>query len=157
MDWYVQGVKMKTEQLIIRKAREEDFIKIAEIYAEGFSIAPYKEKWTTKTASIKIKQYSEFCDVFTAEIGKEVIALAIADIEDWYDGKQLRFWEIVVKAEFRGHGIGKQIIKFIEDYYKKREIIRVIIESHKDSEAFNLYNKLGYKENGWVVLSKDLK
>ncbi len=147
---------MKTD-LIIRKATEKDFAKIAEIYAEGFSIEPYNERWTNKTALGRIRQYSEFCDIFVAVIDKKVIALAIADVEKWYDGKWLRFWELVVKKEFRNRGIGKAIIGFIENYYKKKGIIRIVGESHKKSRAFNLYNKLNYRENGWVVISKDLK
>jgi len=150
---------MKTEnpKIIIRKAKKNEFTKIAEIYAEGFSIAPYKEKWTNKTALIRIKQYSEFCEVYSILSLKKVVGLVIVDVEKWYDGKWLRLWELVIKKEFRGRGIGKSVMNFIENKYKKRGIIRVVLETHNKSDAFYLYKKLNYKENGWVLVSKDLK
>lgn len=144
--------------IMVQKAQDRDFNEIAKIYAEGFSISPYYEEWDEKSALVRVKQYAEFSDVFSIKIKNEVIGLAIGFIEKWYDGNWLRIWELVVKKEYRNKGFGKKIIRSVEDYYyKKYKIVRIILESHNKSTAFNFYKKLGYKLNNWVVLSKEVK
>lgn len=70
-------------------------------------------------------------------------------------------WQIVVKEEMRGLGLGTRLIQELENKIKARKVKFAMLGVEKDNiKAQNLYRKLGYEvcgdtEDSWEVEDKD--
>jgi len=55
---------------------------------------------------------------------------------------------VIVRSDYRGLGIGKQLMSFIEDYCRKRKCYYIIFVSSKSrKESHRFYESLGYDIN----------
>ncbi len=141
----------------IRKSKKKDLDKIAEIFRIEYGKKPYGEKWTEKTALKKIKEYFNHYLVFTAEQEKDVVGFLIGSTEIWDDGTHGFIEEIVVSSEFQKKGYGKKLVKYFEDFLKKKGAKRLDLFSHIKSKAFRFYKKQGFKKTDMVLMTKRLR
>ena len=61
---------------------------------------------------------------------------------------------MVIDKNYRSKGFGTSLLLEAEKYAKDNGINNIELVSHKFSKAFNLYSKLGYKENNLIVMEK---
>ena len=55
-------------------------------------------------------------------------------------------YDIFVKEEFRGKGIGKKLLEEAESYCREKRYSRILLMvSVNNVEAIRLYNKMGFK------------
>lgn len=141
----------------IRKATTKDLKKVAEIFKAEFEKKPYNEKWSTKVALQKIKEYHKSGYIFVLEIKKQIIGFIIAYDFIWHDGKRAFIDEIVVSSEYQGKGFGKKLMRYAEDFFKKKKVKNVELMAVKNSKASKIYSKLGYKEEKFVLMVKPIK
>ncbi len=135
----------------IRKAKKEDLREIAEIFRKGFYSRPYSEKWSKKIALKKIKDYFGWANILVAE-ENEIIGFAVHQDYIMHDGMWRSIAEIVVSKSYRNKGVGKLLIKSVEK--SKGKFGKTVLFTHKNSDAFQFYKKLDFKENGWVMVEK---
>lgn len=111
---------------------EEIFIKDIE---NCVGECPYLEGYVFEQNHI-IQGYAMAAKSFSTELGKSCIW-----IEDLY-----------IKKEYRGLGIGSQFFRYIEEKYPDT-VLR--LEVDKDNErAIKVYEKLGYKQIGYLEMKK---
>ncbi|MEA3248675.1 MAG: GNAT family N-acetyltransferase [Nanoarchaeota archaeon] len=142
----------------IRKATRKDYKKIAEIYRLCFTKKDYNEVWTQSMTLKKINFLSRYCDIFVTLIDKKIIGFVAVNPSKWYVGRFADIEEIGIGPKYQNRGYGKQLLKFIEDYYKKKDYSYLIFTVNKTSKAYRKYKKMGYSEdkNG-ALFMKDLK
>jgi predicted acetyltransferase len=97
----------------LKKAKFWDYREIARIYGDGFSEPPYNEPWTFDVALKKIKIFSKYCDIWKIVYGTEIIGFVIVNPHHWYPGRTCFGEDISIKKEYRGEGIGKEVLKQI--------------------------------------------
>ncbi|MBD3354890.1 GNAT family N-acetyltransferase [Candidatus Woesearchaeota archaeon] len=141
----------------IRKTKKKDLKRIAEIFRTEYGKSPYNERWDKNTAMKKIKEYFKHYIVFSAEEKKEIVGFLMGSVEIWDDGKHGFIEEIVVSSEFQGKGYGKILVKYFEDFLKKKEAKRLDLFSHVKSKAFKFYKKIGFKKTEMVLMTKKLR
>ena len=139
---YIKDVKNLLEEL-------QSFI--ASIDKEGYNILTkdYKNKYFLKTMD-EVKRYQG--KIFLAIDGNEVKGLIVGLInneeEETYDfkaPKRGRITELVVSKNARGQGIGTNLMKRMEEYFKSVGCKGVLIDVFAYNEnAYKLYNNLGY-------------
>lgn len=55
--------------------------------------------------------------------------------------------DVIVRKEYRGHGVGRKLMNAVIEEAGKRECSRITLEVRNDNEtAQNLYRSLGFKE-----------
>ncbi len=144
-------IKMK-----IRKATKKDFKEIAEILIKESSKKPYNEKYTLKIA---LKEINEFAkdELYIVINEKEIIGFIASNITP--DNKEKAYIkELWLRPIYQKKGIGKSLVKFIEDKYKKRGIKTIRILVKRNAGAINFYKKLKYAEyKELVFMDKKLK
>jgi ribosomal protein S18 acetylase RimI-like enzyme len=65
---------------------------------------------------------------------------------------------VIVKSNCRGLGVGKKLVKFIEDYSRERKCYYIIFVSSADrKEAHRFYQSLGYDINAVQGFKKYLQ
>lgn len=127
----------------IRKAKTSDFETIYKIMSEEYWRI-YKDKWTHTNGIKTLKYYSKYGDIHVAEIDNKVIGFVVAHKEYYNNGENLHVQELVVKKEFQGKGIGKALMKKLEDYCRNNKIKGLYLSTNKKAPAFYFYKKLGY-------------
>lgn len=64
------------------------------------------------------------------------------------NGKSAKIERTAVLQNYRGYGVGKQIIKYTIDYLKEKRIEKVILNAQEHAKGF--YEKLGFKQEGEI-------
>jgi len=141
---------------MIRNAKKVDLPEIAEMIIQFYTVPPYNEKWTKKTALEKVKDYFKQNKIFVIEEDKKLIGFLVGSFFNWDTGKTAHLDEIIVKPEFRGKGFGIILIKNFEKYAKKVGAVKILLATNKQARAFHLYLRLGYKEDGVTEMEKYL-
>ena len=132
----------------IERAKQRDLNEISDIFIVESAKKPYKQKWTKKTALKKIKEFFKRGTIYLVRT-KEIIGFIIVDIDP---KKEKTFIdELWLRHNYQGRGIGKTLIKFIENEYKKIGVKLIRLISKGKSEAFNFYKRLGYKESKELI------
>lgn len=143
--------------VIIKEATKKDLHILAQIYAEEFSKAPYNEPWTNEKAIMKLRVFSKYCNIWKILSEKEIVGIIVINPNQWCPGEVIFGEEIAIKKEFQNKGIGKKAIELIFDNYKKKGFKKFMGIENQNSQAKNLYNKLGLipsKEN--IIIEKEL-
>lgn len=72
------------------------------------------------------------------------------------------FWDntpfmnmIWVDEQYRGKGIGKQVVLFWEDQMKQKGFKSVMTSTPANEEAQHFYRKLGYRDAGCLLLENE--
>ena len=123
--------------MIIRKFREKDMDEVEEIEREAFK-RPYPRNLILGLWHINPNLF------YVAEVNNKVVGYILGTL-DWGNGHIV---SLAVKKEFREQGIGKALLKTLEDYYFNvigcNYIILEVRVSNKIARRF--YYKMGYKD-----------
>jgi len=138
----------------IRRAKKEDFKEMAKILREESSKKPYNEKYSSVKSMQEIKLLAK-SELYVAIVENSVVGF-IASSVTRDDKKKAYVNELWVTLKFQGIGIGKSLMKFIENKYKAKGIKVIRLVAKKSSGAFKFYKKLKYKETTGMVFVEKL-
>ena len=140
----------------IRRATKKDFKEIAEILIKESSKKPYNEKYNLKIALKEISGFSK-SELYLAVNEKEIVGFIASSITP--DNKKKAYInELWLRPIYQGKGIGKSLVRFIEEKYKKKGVKTIRLVSKKNAKAFGFYKKIKYKEyKEMVFMEKKLK
>ncbi len=88
---------------------------------------------------------------FVAEVNGQIVGLvgAYLDYALEINGSCGRLMGLVVDEQYRGRGIGKQMMDWIEAWLRERGAARLTLTSGKQrTDAHRFYRHLGYEETG---------
>ena len=141
----------------IRLGKKDDLKEIANILKTESSKKPYNDKWTKKRALKEVTGFFKKKDIYIAVINKKIAGFIVSSIAS--DNKKKAYIdELWLKKEFQRKGIGKSLVKFIEDKYKQKGIKILRLVSSKKSKSFEFYKKIGFKElKHLIFMEKQLK
>lgn len=128
---------MLTEKLYFKTASEQDIPFISEVYNQNInalhgnnrSFEDWKKLISVNNSTYYIALSSEPVGWFRIDIDKEVLWLGM----------------IQVKPRHQGKGVGKNILSFVENLAKDKQIHKIGIHTTEDNiSARNLYISSGY-------------
>lgn len=141
----------------IRKAKEEDLRKIAEIFRREYSKFPYKGKWNKKNALEAINEHFKKYEIYVIEIDKKIVGFTVIEEITSFREKACFINEMVISSEFHRKGLGKKLMEFTENYCKKKSIKKIKLSTNRKAHAFKFYKNRGYSETLSVSMEKKLK
>ena len=140
----------------IRKAKKEDFKQIADIVIKESSKKPYNEKCKLKIVLKEIAAFSKY-DLYVAVNGREIMGFIASKIIE-NNNKKAYIDELWLKSIYQGKGVGKMLVKFIEERYKKKGVKIIRLVTRRDAKAFSFYKKIKYKEyKKLIFMEKKIK
>ncbi|REL39052.1 GNAT family N-acetyltransferase [Rhodohalobacter sp. SW132] len=74
------------------------------------------------------------------------IANCVFGFSTFYASKVLNVHDLVVRAKYRGNGIGEALLGAIERRAKEEKCCKVTLEVREDNRAKNLYERFGFSE-----------
>ena len=130
-----------------RKAEMTDSQRIGELYKEMLRNVYQAEDADESENGQFDKFFSGSEDlIYVAQFQNEVVAFLA--IEVYREAGYVYLNDLSVTEEYRGKGIGTQLIRMAEDYSRSLGIPAIVFHVEKINErAHQLYRKLGYRDN----------
>ena len=139
----------------IRKAFEKDLESITNLFLQEYSKPPYNETWDLKQAQKRIKgHHASGAQIYVSEHNQKIIGFLIFNRGVFWGGERRYVEEVVVDAEYQRQGVGKELMKTVENDCDHQKETQIYLLSKRGTNAFLFYDGLNFKENGWVLLEK---
>lgn len=159
-------------EIVIRNVKFEDLRRVSEIVVESWKTAyrgivadEYLESLTVdQNYQKRLNDYTDGGFV-VAEINNEVVGFCRYRFENAYEDKfpdvDCELCALYVKSAYKGNGVGKKIINYVMNDFKKKGYKKMILWCFKDNyPARMFYEKMGgiYGSEGIITRGeKDYK
>lgn len=150
--------------ITIKKARVQDAAQILNLYQTSFlepdSILEDPNTLTTiEDQEIEIKDHSRGNNVYlTAWDDNQIVGILIFTGGLYQKNQHGGCFEILIRKESRGQGVGRQLIKQLLSWTKDNKIKRIEVEVWANNKpAIELYKKFGFKVEGTKVKAYKIK
>lgn len=134
-------------EVILREARYEDSIELAYLMGElGY---PTKPEEMTERLETLLPNPAYAC--FVASVNDQVIGMIGLTKGIYFEknGCYARISALVVSEEFRGNGIGKQLVHYGEEWAKEQGCTAILLNSGKHrTDTHEFYRSLDYDDTG---------
>lgn len=142
-------------------ATKDDLPHLVELLAELFTLEsdfqpdPVKQLHGLRT----ILDEPELGKLFVLRVDGEVagMANALITISTAEGARALLLEDVIVRREYRGSGLGRQLVEHVLKWAKWRGMVRTTLLADRDNQpALDFYRKLGFENSNMTVLRKPL-
>jgi GNAT superfamily N-acetyltransferase len=142
----------------IRKATKDDLPAILGLYADlELGEARVLDLPAAERILERMARYPDY-SVYVAEVGDEIVgtfALLIMDNLAHLGAPSGVLEDVVVHSRWRGHGIGKEMMRFAMDRCARLGCYKLTLSSNLQRErAHEFYESLGFERHGYSFLVK---
>ena len=142
-------------------AAASDLPQLADLLAELFTLesdfAPERDK---QLQGLTLIMENPACgQLFVLRDGAQIVGMANAliTVSTAEGGRVLLLEDVIVKSEYRGRGLGRQLVSHVLDWARTQGMTRVTLLADRDNHAaLNFYGKLGFDPSRMTVLRKTL-
>ncbi len=143
-------------------ATEKDLHLLVDLIADLFSLEgdfePDPEKQLRALRAILDNPGVGRLFVLRAE-GKVVgMANALITVSTAEGGSVLQLEDVIVRSEYRGKGLGRQLVEHALRWARELGMTRVTLLADRDNQgALDFYRKLGFEQSHMTALRKNLR
>lgn len=132
--------------IIIRKGTEKDFPAFLSILYEG-ALFDGSPKSAVKNSVEQMEKEKEYINFFVVEDAGNVVGIAVYSFAYYtWVGKSLYLEDLYINSDYRGKGIGTQLMVKIFEVAQQENCNRLRWEvEEKNTEAQKFYRQLGAK------------
>lgn len=125
-------------KIIIRKAKEEEFLNVYEFVSRCNLLENYAEHFY----KIMLRYFGNSC--FIADYNGDIVGFVLGFVSQIYD-KTYFLWQVGVDESMRGEGIGKMLLETVEKEMRKLGCNRIELTIYpKNIPSKRLFEKMGY-------------
>jgi ribosomal protein S18 acetylase RimI-like enzyme len=149
--FFSQDEKIKDVGLIIRELRKNDFRSFAQLRNSTINESDYmlfEPGEIIETKSTVRNYLTDSTKTLIATFNGTFVGYTILKIPQYKKSKHCAHLIIAVKKEFRGKGIGTELMHKIEALAHAIGILRIELEVITENPAKNLYERSGYITEG---------
>ena len=157
----------KDVSFTIERATSEDIPNLAQVYLEGYKgLEEYA--YTHEEDVVAYLQWlfrRDVAGIFVAKVDGKIVGFCASD-GNWYSKREGKvvgaIHELAVLPEYRGLGIGKELLRRVFEYFQERGLDTVELwVGDENTQAIKFYRSLGFKEkdrfNYWVRMTRGIK
>ena len=131
------------QEIKIEPLKLEDYSKCSNIW--NMKAQPLSEKWREEI--VEGNRHVFVYKINGEFIGEGALVLDMGDPDYTIDSKRVYVSRMIVKKEYRGRGIGSEILEFLIIKAREMGFSEMTIGVDKDNEnALHLYRKYGFTE-----------
>lgn len=135
--------------LKLKELNIENMDEIKSLFIEVFTNEPWNDDW-----SDPIQFHKYIMDLIgnsnSLTLGlfenDKLIGLSMGSIMHWYIGTEYYIFELCIKTEKQGKGIGTIFLKKIEEYTKRIQVTHIFLQTERTAPAYKFYLKNGFAE-----------
>jgi len=137
-----------------RLCKKTDIEGLAEAMSKAYSEEPWNERWSRERAVRRVQAILGNFDSIgvVAEENGAIIGGLLGYVDPYADEDFFYVSELFVVPEYKRHGIGRNLLKELENELKKKGISVVQLMSIEPNEVF--YGKCGLSKDDVSVLFK---
>ena len=137
-----------------RMYKESDIEGLATAMSKAYSEEPWNEQWSSERAIRRVQAIvGNYQSIgLVAEDDGVIVGGLLGFVDPYADEDFFYVSEIFVVPEYKKHGIGKNLLKELEEEIKKQGISVVQLMSIEPNEVF--YGKCGLSKDDVSVLFK---
>lgn len=137
-----------------RLCKKTDIEGLAEAMSKAYSEEPWNERWSRERAVRRVQAILGNFDSIgvVAEENGAIIGGLLGYVDPYADEDFFFVSELFVVPEYKRHGIGRNLLKELENELKKKGISVVQLMSIEPNETF--YGKCGLSKDDVSVLFK---
>lgn len=149
------------KDVIVRKASVSDIDSLVGLLEEIFSIEEdfiFDEQKQRKGLLLMLEAQDKRC-VMVAEMNKKIVGMCsvMTFISTAEGGLAGVVEDMVVSKKYRGKGIGKFLMKLIEEWAKEKGLFRLQLLADKDNTAaLEFYKKMDWSNTQLICIRKFL-
>ncbi len=145
----------------IGSAAPADLPYMVELLAELFTLeADFRPDRDKQMKGLRaILDEPELGKLFVLRVDGRVagMANALITVSTAEGGRVLLLEDVIVSREYRGQGLGRQLVEHVLDWAKGLGMARVTLLADRDNRpALDFYRKLGFGDSNMVVLRRTL-
>ncbi|MBI4744599.1 MAG: GNAT family N-acetyltransferase [Actinobacteria bacterium] len=129
----IQQARLSDAKAIL-EIQKEAYLSEAEIYND-YDFPPLNQTLLEMEDDIRDKI------VLTVLVGKEIVG----SVRAFKKGNTCYIGRLIVKSEYQNQGIGKRLMREIEEVFKKNISRYELFTGYRSNKNISLYEKLGYK------------
>ena len=123
----------------IRKAEKGDLKEVVKILMEESVKKPYNEKFTPGSAKKDVLEFFKN-DLYVAMDEEKIIGFIASHIVN-SDKTKAYIDELWIRAKYQRGGVGKMLVRFVEDIYKKKGLSKIRLTTKKNAKSYGFYKK----------------
>ncbi len=130
---------------------------LAELFALEADFRPDRDKQMKGLRAILEEPELGRLFVLRADGKVAGMANALITVSTAEGGRVLLLEDVIVSREYRGQGLGRQLVEHVLDWAKGLGMARVTLLADRDNRpALDFYRKLGFGDSNMVVLRRML-
>ncbi len=130
---------------------------LAELFALEADFRPDRDKQMKGLRAILEEPELGRLFVLRADGKVAGMANALITVSTAEGGRVLLLEDVIVSREYRGQGLGRQLVEYVLDWAKGLGMARVTLLADRDNRpALDFYRKLGFGDSNMVVLRRML-
>lgn len=142
-------------------ASASDLPQLADLLAELFTLesdfSPERDK---QLQGLTLILENPACgQLFVLRDGAQIAGMvnALITVSTAEGGRVLLLEDVIVQSEYRGRGLGRQLVSHVLDWARAQGMARVTLLADQDNHAaLNFYGKQGFDLSNMTVLRKTL-
>ncbi|TDR51959.1 ribosomal protein S18 acetylase RimI-like enzyme [Listeria rocourtiae] len=139
--------------MMITKYRTENLDSCVSLLIESYNCEPWNDCWTPVTARKYLEEFAEARRFigFLFWDGNEIIGVAFSHERTWMDSSELYIDEFYISPHHQRMGIGKKLMRALEDYAVENGCESIALVTDKDKPAFEFYKEFGLSSSRHTV------
>lgn len=145
----------------IRRLSAENIEEIKKLFRDIFTKEPWNDDWSDDAqlhAYITDLTGNQNSLTLGLYVDGTLTGLSMGSVMHWYMGTEYYIYELCIKTEEQGKGLGTEFLKKIEAYISERGMTHIYLQTERNVPAYGFYIKNGFAElEGHASLAKFLK
>lgn len=141
-------------EIVIRNIQKSELKEAAKVFVEAFNAVG--EMWNYETALARLESYFKPNFYFGAFDEDVMVGMVSTKIDHVTDHEELYIDIFAVLPNYQGRGIGKQILKKLEELAQEKQLRTIWLQSNTKLESNKFYLNNGFKDSHWVAIYKNL-
>ena len=137
----------------IKRFQKIHLEQAAELYVSVFNSDPWNESWSRERAAHRIRWFFEAPGFLGYALFRDLglVGVVFGNSRPFQDYDDFEIYELFIQSDSQRKGLGKILMNAISAELQSRNTKHIILQTGRNTPAYQFYASLGYKESERIV------